>query len=74
MLAELGVERAQRFVHHEGLGVAHDGAAKGDALAVAAGQAADGAVEDVVDAEDLRHLGHLGAAPAPWACPGVTSG
>ena len=34
-LAEFGVERAEGFVHHEGLGVAHDGTAEGHALAVA---------------------------------------
>ena len=48
-LAEFGVEGTELFGHHEGLGVADDGAAKGDALAVAAGEAADGAVEHVVD-------------------------
>ena len=40
--AEFGVQRAKGFVHHEGLGVAHDGAAKRDALAVASRKAADG--------------------------------
>ena len=33
---ELGVERAERLVHHEGLCLAHDRAAERDTLAVAA--------------------------------------
>jgi hypothetical protein len=37
-VAELGVKRAERFVHEKRLGPPHDGAAKRDALAVAAGQ------------------------------------
>jgi hypothetical protein len=41
VLAELGVERAKRLVHHEGLGVAHDGPPQRNALAVAARQPAD---------------------------------
>ena len=40
-LAKLGIERAQRLVHQERLGPAHDGAAERHALAVAAGEAAD---------------------------------
>ena len=70
VLAELGVERAERLVHQEGLGLAHDGAAEGDALAVAAGEAADRAVEDGVDAEDARDLRDLGADLGAAACPG----
>ena len=49
-LAELGVERAERLVHQERLRAADDGAAERHALAVAAGEAADRPVEDVVDA------------------------
>ena len=37
-VAEFGVEGAERLVHQEGLRPADDGAAEGDALAVAAGQ------------------------------------
>ena len=55
-LAELGVERAERLVHQEGLRLAHDGAAERDALAVAAGEARDRLVEQVVDAQDARRL------------------
>jgi hypothetical protein len=36
--AQRGVEVRQRLVEQEDLGVAHDGAADGDALALAAGQ------------------------------------
>ena len=60
VFAKLGIERAQGFVHHKGLGIADDGAAQGDALPVAAGQATDGFVEDRCDAQDACHLGHLG--------------
>ena len=55
-LAELGVERAQRLVHQKRLGLAHDRAAERDALAVAAGQAADARAEQVLDAQDARDL------------------
>ena len=36
--AQLGVEVGERFVEEEGLRFAHDGAADGDALALAAGE------------------------------------
>jgi hypothetical protein len=36
--AELGVEVAERLVEEEGLGLADDGAADGDALALTAGE------------------------------------
>ena len=55
-VAELGVERAERLVHEKHLWAAHDGAAERDALAVAAGEAGDGAVEDVVDPQEPRGL------------------
>jgi hypothetical protein len=54
--AQGGVEVRQRFVEQEPLGVAHDGAADGDALALAAGQLAGLAVEVV------RQVQHLGRA------------
>ncbi len=41
-VAELGVERAERLVHQEGLRPAHDGAAERHALAVARGEAETG--------------------------------
>ena len=55
-MAELGVERAERLVHQEGLRLAHDGAAERDALAVAAGEAGDRLVEQMLDAQDARGL------------------
>ena len=67
-LAELGVERAQRLVHQEGLGPADDRAAQRDPLAVAAGQPADRLVEQVLDVQEARDLADaladLGAAGA----------
>jgi hypothetical protein len=45
--AQLGVEVRQRLVEQEHLRVAHDGAAHGDALALAAGELARVAVEEL---------------------------
>ena len=59
--AELGVERAERFVHEEGHRLAHDRAAERDALAVAAGEAGNRAVENRRDPQDPRCF--LDAAP-----------
>ncbi len=41
--AQLGVEIGERFVEQEHLRLAHDGAADGDALALAAGELSSGA-------------------------------
>ena len=38
LVAELGVKVGERLVHEEHLGAAHDGAADGDTLALAAGE------------------------------------
>ena len=51
--AQLGVEIRQRLVEQEHLRVAHDGAAHGDALALAAGELARIAVEQRAEAEDI---------------------
>ena len=51
--AQLGVEVGQRLVEQEHLRVAHDGAAHGDALALAAGELARIAVEQRREAEDV---------------------
>ena len=51
--AQLGVEVGQRLVEQEHLRIAHDGAAHGDALALAAGELARIAVEQRLEAEDL---------------------
>ena len=56
LVAQLGVQVAQRFVHQEHLGVPHDGAADGDALALAAGQGLGLAAQVFGDAQDLRRL------------------
>ena len=51
--AQLGVEVGQRLVEEEDLRIAHDGAAHGDALALAARELARIAVEELAQAEDL---------------------
>ena len=55
--AQFGVEVRQRFVEQEDLGLAHDGAADGDALALAAGELPRLAVEQLADLENLCRLG-----------------
>ena len=59
--AQLGVEIGERLVEQEHLRIAHDRAAHGDALALAAGELARIAVEQRLEAEDL------GGARAPAA-------
>ena len=51
--AELGVEVGERLVHQEDRRVAHQRAAEGDALLLAAGELAGLALEQVGDVEDL---------------------
>ena len=51
--AQLGVEVRQRLVEQEHLRIAHDGAAHGDALALAAGELARKAVEIGPEAENI---------------------
>ena len=58
LLAQLGVERADRLVHQHRLGPPHQRAADGDALHVAAGQRRGPLVEQVLDAQRLGHLAH----------------
>ena len=69
--AQFGVEIGERFVEQEDLGMAHDGAADGDALALAAGELLGPAVEQRLEFEDARRLvdlpgdlglGHAGEA------------
>ena len=50
--AELGVEVGERLVHEEDRRFADDGAAEGDALALAAGELARLAVEVAGEVED----------------------
>ena len=50
--AQRGVEVRQRLVEQEGLRLAHDGAADGDALALAARKLPRAAVEIVVEVQD----------------------
>jgi hypothetical protein len=57
--AQRRVEIGQGLVEQEGLGLAHDGAPDGDALALAAGQLPGLAVEIGAEIEDLRRLRHL---------------
>ena len=50
--AQLGVEIGQRLVEQKNLGIAHDGAAHGDALALAAGELLGAAREQFGDVEN----------------------
>jgi hypothetical protein len=54
--AQLGVQVGQRLVEQEHLRLAHDGAAHGHALALAAGQFARLALQQVAEFEDLGGL------------------
>ena len=60
-VAELRVEGAERFIHHEGGGLAYDGAAERHALPVARGEAGDRSVQEVLDAQDAGGLPTLRA-------------
>ena len=59
LVTELGVEVGQRLVHQQDLRIADDGAADGDALALAAGQGLRLAVEVFRDAENFGGLADL---------------
>ena len=59
LVAELGVEVGQGFVHEEDLRLADDGAADGDTLALAAGEGLRLAVEVLGDVQYLRGLADL---------------
>ena len=52
--AQLGVEVGQRLVEQEHGRVAHQRTRQGDALALAAGKLARPAIEQMLDAEQLR--------------------
>src|SRR6516162_8120691 len=56
--AKLGVEIRQRLVEQEHLRIAHDGAAHGDALALAAGELARIAAEQGAKAENIGRPAH----------------
>ena len=56
--AELRVEVRQRLVEQKHLGVSHDGAAERDALALAAGERGRLALQQVLDLQNARGLGH----------------
>ena len=53
LVTKLGIQVGQRLVHQEDLGVTHDGAADGDALALAARERLRLAVEVLGDTQDL---------------------
>ena len=59
LVAELGVEVGEGFVHEEDLRLADDGAADGDTLALAAGEGLRLAVEVLGDVQYLRGLADL---------------
>ena len=52
--AQLGVEVRERLVHEEDRGLADDRPAERDALALAAGQLLRLAIEELLEAEDVR--------------------
>ncbi|MCY1301259.1 hypothetical protein D9M70_508580 [compost metagenome] len=56
--AQLGIKVRERLVEEEGAWVAHDGAAHGDTLALAAGEFPRQAVEQLFQTEDFGGLGH----------------
>jgi hypothetical protein len=56
--AQLGVEVGERLVEQEQLGLAHDGAAHGDALALPAGKLARLALQQGADAEQVGRFLH----------------
>src|SRR5712671_27783 len=55
-MTELGVQRTQRLVHHASLGAPDECAAQRDALAVTAGKTRYGALQQVLDAQELGNL------------------
>ena len=57
LVAELGVEVGERLVEQEHGGIAHQGAADRDALALAAGELVRPAVEQLLDLQHARRLG-----------------
>ncbi len=65
--AQFGIEVGERLVEQEHLRIAHDGAAHGDALPLAAGKLARIAVEIGRKAENLRRLADALARSRPLA-------
>jgi len=61
---ELGVEVGEGFVEEAERGVAHDGAAHGDALALAAGKLSGAAVEEIADLKEAGGFLDAGAQGA----------
>ena len=59
LVAQLGVQIGQRFVHQEDLRVPNDGAADGDTLPLAAGERLGLAVQILGDIQDLGRLTDL---------------
>ena len=71
--AQRRVEVGQRLVEQERLGLAHDGAADGDALALAAGELARLAVEIVGEVQRRRRLRDLLVDDVLGALPAIFS-
>ena len=65
LLAQLGIERAHRLVHQQGLGPAHQRPPDRDALHVAAGQRRGSLAEQPIDAQRLGNLAHPPIDDAP---------
>ncbi len=72
---EVDVERAERLVQQQDLGLHHQGARQGDALALPAGELVDVAVPHPAEPHHLEGRGHARGAlrsGAPCACAGRT--
>ena len=80
MQAHLGAHLTRSFAsrldsgssNRKTCGIAHDGAAHGDALALAAGKLARHAVEQRVESEDARGLAHPLRRSRLWATPRIS--
>ena len=65
--AHLGVERAERLVEQQQLGLDREGAREGDALALAARELRRVALAEAVELHEREQLVDLACAPRPWA-------
>ena len=59
LITELGIQVAERLIHQKDLGIAHDGAADGHALALTAGKRLRFTVQIAGDVQDFGGLPHL---------------
>ena len=71
--AQLGVEVRQRLVEQEDVGVAHQRPAHRDALALAAGELAGLAVEQVLDLQESRRPAFIALSRSGFGTPCISS-